>query len=114
MKKMLNIRIIDDNNIKNEKVSYIKNDDRIIFILDNVKNTINIKEKTYTRENEEYNLFIDLINKNCTLKLKKENYLLHLNVEYAILLTNQNIIQVSYKLETQENKVHLELELEGE
>ena len=72
MKKMLNIKIINDNNIKNEKVSYIKNDDRIIFILDNVKNTINIKEKTYTRENEEYNLFIDLINKNCNLKLKKE------------------------------------------
>lgn len=114
MKKVLNLRIKNDDNIKNEKVSYIKNDDRIIFILDNVKNTINIKEKTYTRENEEYHFLIDLVNKKCTLKLKKENYLLQLNVEYAILLTNQNIIQVSYKLETQENKVHLELELEGE
>ena len=115
MKKILNIKLFEDDNILlNKKISYLVDNNIISFFIDDMKNTIDLNKKTLIRENDEYIFTLDITNKKSTIKLKKEKYLLQLKVEYAILLTNQNIIEISYCLETHQNNMKLLLELEGE
>ena len=115
MKKNMHIKLVNDNNIiLEEDLIYLSNNNTITFFIDNIKNTINLNEQLFIRENEEYTFTLDILNKKSTLLLKKENYLLHLKVDYAILLTNQNNYEISYHLESQENDTLIILELEGE
>ena len=46
-------------------------------------------------------------NQSKKIKLKKEDYLLQVNVEYAILLKNQNELKLNYLIETDDNPMSL-------
>jgi len=89
-----------------------KNNNSLNFEFDQMSHQIDLENQTFLRENDEYTLFLDILNKKCELSLKKEQYTLQLEVEYAILLKNKNKIEISYLIETdnRENKLIVELE----
>ena len=83
------------------------------FIHDNMKHQIDLEKKTFLRENEDYSFFLDILPKKCEIRLKKEENILQVNVNYAIILQNKNEIEISYSIETQDEMMHLKIVLLG-
>lgn len=100
--------------LEKEQIPYKIKEEIITFLLDDMKHSLNLKTEEFTRENEEYSFFLDTLNKNCEITLKKEQYYLQVGVEYATLLKNKNVIELTYFIETDDEKTTLLLELEGE
>ena len=101
--------------ILNQKdLPYEKKDNNIIFNLDNMRHTINLDTKEFIRANDEYEFFLDIENEKCEITLKKEQYYLQVHVEYANLLKNKNVIELTYFIETDDTATELTLWLEGE
>lgn len=94
------------------KVPFTKIDEQIKFQIEGMTHIINLNEETFLRENEEYSFLLDIKNKKSEIALKKEQYVLQVEVEYAILLKNQNEINISYLIETDDNVYNLVLSLE--
>lgn len=93
-------------------VPYQKIEEQIKFQIEEMTHIINLNEETFLRENEEYSFILDIKNKKSEIKLKKEQYVLQVEVEYAILLKNQNEINISYLIETDDNTYNLVLSFE--
>ena len=104
----------DKSILKQENVPYSLNDDILFFSLEGMDHTLNLLTNEFTRENNEYSIFLDVENENCEITLKKEEYYLQVQVEYAILLKNKNIYELSYLLETDDTETKIRIELEGE
>ncbi len=98
--------------LEKENVPYEKKENSIIFELEGMTHTLNFETKEFTRENEEYAFFLDIENEKCEITLKKEQYYLNVLVEYANLLKNKNIYDLSYFIETDDLSTKLILELE--
>ena len=114
MKLNLQLKKGEEIVLERNDITYIQKEDIISFTLEDMKHIINLNTKEFTRENEEYAFFLDIENKNCEITLKKEQYYLQVGVEYANLLKNKNIIELSYFIETDDTRTELTLELEGE
>lgn len=114
--KTLDLKLITDNNITIDKkrVPYKVENNVYTFIIDKLTHKLDITNETFLRENDDYSFFLDIKNKKSELFLKKENYLLQVKVEYAILLTNQKGFEIDYLIETQDEVNKLYLNLEGE
>ncbi len=113
---LLNLKLYKGEEIVLEKkdIFYKNENDIITFNLEDMEHTINLTTKEFTRENNEYSFFMDIAEKKCEITLKKEQYYLQVEVEYANLLRNKNLINLSYLIETDDEKTELILELEGE
>lgn len=99
--------VLEEKNVPMKKI-----EDNLSFQIEGMTHIINIKEETFLRENDEYSFLLDIKNKKSTITLKKEQYVLQVEVEYAILLKNQNEINISYLIETDDNIYNLILSLE--
>lgn len=93
--------------VLNQKIKVDKNNNLLKFNLEDCITTIDLESKLFTRENEEYIFLLDIQKEKCEIKLKKEDYLLQVNVEYAILLKNQNELKLNYLIETDDNPMSL-------
>lgn len=93
--------------VLNQKIKVDKNNNSLKFNLENCITTIDLETELFTRENEEYIFLLDIQKEKCEIKLKKEDYLLQVNVEYAILLKNQNELKLNYLIETDDNPMSL-------
>ena len=72
MKKNMHIKLVNDNNIiLEEDLTYLSNNNTITFFIDNIKNTINLNEQLFIRENEEYRRIKTTMKFPITLKVKK-------------------------------------------
>ena len=100
--------------LEKKDVSYTFKNEMLNFQLEDMTHSLNTLTKEFTRENDEYSFFLDIENKNCEITLKKEQYYLQVKVEYAILLENKNIYEITYLLETDDEETKLIIELEGE
>jgi len=100
--------------LQKNAISYNKHLEEITFQLDEMEHRINLETKEFIRENQEYSFFLDIENKNCEITLKKEDYHLQVQVEYANLVKNKNKIILTYFIETDDNAIELTLDLEGE
>ena len=80
--------------------------------MEDMEHTVNLKNKQFIRENEEYSFLLDMENQKSQITLKKENYTLQVLVEYANLLKNKNEIQLSYFIETDDHENVLKIKLE--
>ncbi len=111
---MLNLKLIKGEKIvlEKENIDYEKEENNIIFHLEDMVHTLNLETKEFTRENEEYSFFLDIENEKCEITLKKEQYYLQVLVEYATLLKNKNVYELSYFIETDDCCTKFILELE--
>jgi len=100
--------------LEKESLPYEKKENILTFQIEDMTHTLNLETKEFIRENEEYSFFLDIENKNCEITLKKEQYYLQVQVEYANLLENKNEIDLTYFIETDDEKTELLMELEGE
>lgn len=97
-----------------KEVSYTEKEEIITFQIEDMTHIINLKNKEFTRENDEYAFFLDIEKENCEITLKKEQYYLQVPVEYATLLKNKNVIEINYFIETDDEDTLLIIELESE
>ncbi|MBR1679086.1 MAG: hypothetical protein IJ704_00370 [Bacilli bacterium] len=114
MKQILNFSLYQENHkILEEQLKGEWNQSQIYFQQKEMNHILDLKEETFLRENEDYSFFLDFKNKKCHLNLKKENNTLQVNVIYAIILQNKNEIELSYKIETQEEEIKMKLVMIG-
>lgn len=116
MNKKLTIYLETDNNqsLKKEHIPYEENNHILTFSFDNMIHSIDLEHPKFTRENDEYLFLLDIENKKSELSLKKENYLLQLEVEYATITWNKNLIEISYLIEANDSPNKLVIEIEEE
>lgn len=83
------------------------NDRKIRFTMLEYETTIDIEEKTFLRENNEYIFFLDLKNKSCKVELKQEGISFDVSVEEANMEILNDKIVIEYFIETDEarNKI---------
>ena len=84
------------------------------FTVKDMTHTLDFKNNTFLRENDDYSFLLDIENEKSEINLKKEQYNLQVLVEYANLLKNKNDIQLSYFIETDDHENVLKIELIGE
>ncbi len=77
---------------------------RINFNCLNYDTTLDIEAKTFTRENEEYEFFLAIQNKSCTIHLKQENLDFDIAVDDCNLEMTNNKITLEYSIETDDEK----------
>lgn len=114
MKLNLQLKKGEEIVLQQNNIPYEQKENNITFMLEDMIHTINLETLEFTRENEEYAFFLDIENKKCEITLKKEQYYLQVEVEYANLLKNKNVIKLSYFIETDDTANELTLHLEGE
>ena len=91
--------------IKEENINCINQNNKITFIINDIKYIYD--NNIFTRETKEEIIALDLINDNCLIKLKKENIDLNLKIEVIENKKQDNIISIKYKIETEENIVNI-------
>ena len=88
-------------------------DQTLQFKQGEMSHILDLEKETFLRENEKYSFFLDVKNKKCHMHLKKENNTLQVSVIYAIILQNKNEMELSYKIETQEEEIKMKLIMLG-
>jgi len=112
----LHLKLIKQGEVILEKsnIPYQKQENIYKFQFDDMDHIINLDPLEFTRENDEYSFFLNIENKKCEIYLKKEQYYLNVLVEYATLLKNKNVIDLTYYIETDDSETRLLIELESE
>lgn len=85
----------------------LNEENRISFPLLDYDTTIDLKEETFLRENNEYIFYLDIKNKKCKIELKKEAISFDVLVEECSMEMIGNKIILEYFIETDEarNKI---------
>lgn len=104
---------------KKFSLTFIKNEEKILEEayknLDSVNNIlrfnmldydtiIDLDNQIFSRENEEFKFILDILNKNCTILLKKEDMTLDINVDFCELKVLHNKITLEYIIESDDAK----------
>ena len=77
---------------------------KIIFLIDNTK--YRLYEYILEKETQDDLIILDFQNNNCKIKLKKENYELILNINVIKYEKKDNILNIQYSIETEEDVVN--------
>ena len=99
---------ISDNNVQ-------KNEKKYEFFLDNIRNNIYITDRlVFIRQNDDYIFTLEISDKSfCTLELIKEKQVLDIDVLEASYKEYEKYIDINYVLNTDQDKHHIILEIEG-
>ena len=99
---------ISDNNVQ-------KNEKKYEFFLDNIRNNIYITDRlVFIRQNDDYIFTLEISDKSfCTLELIKEKQVLDIEVLEASYKEYEKYIDINYVLNTDQDKHHIILEIEG-
>ena len=110
--ELINIRLSNGNNeiVSYKKVPCIVNNDKISFIIDDIKTTISDIE--LSRENKEYIFTLDIKNKLSTYTLKEINNTYDIEVENLEYIKNDKIIELIYKISSNEEPIKIIIERE--
>lgn len=109
----IDLKLTSSNEVINKKISGIFNNNRIIYIDDNIKTTIILDEiLTLKRESKEYiiNLIFDN-NKSSEYILVDHNIKIPLNLKIVEIIRKNNYLKLKYQLDVQEENSIYELEL---
>ncbi len=111
----MNIKVVQGSVLVLEKnnIEYEKKDNTIKWKMDGQEHNLNLETLEFTRENEEYIFYLDILEEKCEITLKNESYYLQVPVEYANLLENKNIYEITYRIETSDEEIKIWIELEG-
>ena len=98
----------NDNIELTKTLKIIDNNNEYSFKLDGFKMILN--NRYFLRENEEYKLHLNIIDKTCILHLKEKNLQYDINVEKIEYNNNEGKTELIYKIETDdfENKITIE------
>lgn len=105
IKKFIFSLIKDDQEIHKEMYeNQSESENTVVFDCLGYKTTLDLETKTFRRENEEYEFFLALTTKSCTLHLKKENLDFDIQVDYCDCTIINNKIILEYSIETEDAK----------
>lgn len=98
----------EDQEILKESYENLEEEEnKIRFNCLNLNTTLDLEAKTLTRENEDYEFFLAIPTKSCTIHLKKENLDFPIMVDYCDLEIINNKIILEYSIETEDGKIKL-------
>lgn len=108
LKKAKFTLIKDDKEEISELINIIDNNSAYSFKIANFK--MNLNERLFERENEEYKLVLNLIDKTCNLHLKEHDVECAIEVEKIEYNKYDNRIELIYKLETDDSEIKIIIE----
>lgn len=95
-------------------IGYKKNSNNYEFYLDNIHNYIYITDRlVFKRTSNDYEFCIEIgkVN-NCYINMINEKQIVYVNVLEASYKVNEKYVDIEYKIETDEDKHHIILEIE--
>lgn len=92
----------DEEILKDSFISEINN--KFEFEILKYNTILDLEEKYFKRENEEYLFNLDIKNETCTIHLKKEDMTFNIEVDYCILDCLEDEITLEYMIETDDSK----------
>lgn len=107
------------------KITFLKDDNIILskdiinsspskdikeFSLLDVNTKLDLKNKIFTRDNNEYIFSLDINNKKSNIYLKKENLKFDIVVDFCSLDIQDNTIYLEYMIESEDSKIALKIE----
>ena len=109
MIKNCNIKLYhNDKLIENNIINIIENNNKISFLLNDIKNIID--KNTFIRENNEYRFILNIEDKECSYLLKEKNTLYDIKVNKSSIKQKDNIIEILYNIETNDEDIKLIIE----
>lgn len=105
----LNFQLYKDDKliIDKENIEYQKEENVIHFELDTIAHQLDLEQKTLERYNNEFHFFLDFLNYKCTYELKSHQAVFDIIVDSAFYDTKENIIEMSYAIETDDAKTKI-------
>lgn len=94
----------EDKIIINEILDYQKRDHVIEFQLENMQHIIDLEKETLERFNDEFYFYLNFKTEECTFELKKEQTVFDIIVDYSFFQQTESGIEMSYALETDDQK----------
>lgn len=109
----LNLKLYKDDHLMLEKiVDYEKKENKIFFQIDQIDHLIDIKEKILERYNKEFHFHLNFEEEKCTYELKSHHIVFDIIVDQSFFLFTENEIELSYALETDDQKCKILLEFQ--
>lgn len=102
----LDIKLLKDDEIMLEatNIPYTIDQNKIHFKLETFDHDIDLEQKTFQRESEEFNFFLDFQNNKCTYILKEVNGTFDIIVDDSFWLKEENKLELHYAIETEDEK----------
>ena len=88
--------------LKDKVIGSFKNQ-VLSFKLEDMDNIIDLNKGLFIRENDEYQFYLDFLNKSCILTLKNENYSLDINVDKCSIEYVDNKVTINYFIDTDDS-----------
>lgn len=113
MKGKLNLKLLNNSNaVYNlNRIEYLQDNNVIEFTDNKDCYRISLNEKYFIKENDEFIFNLNIENKTCTYLLKEIDNLFDINVLECSLEETKNKIKIEYKIESNEEKNIIEIEL---
>lgn len=109
----LNLKLFkDDILIIDKLVTYEKKGEVISFWIDNMEHQIDTKEKILERYNEEFHFYLNFNTEKCTYELKSHQAVFDIIVDQSFFYETENKIEMTYALETDDQKCKILLEFQ--
>lgn len=105
-----NDEIICEEDLKNASDT----EDILEFELLDYATTLDLVGKIFIRENADFKFTLDILNKICTILLKKEDLEIPVNVEHCVLIPDFNKITLEYIIESEDAKNKIVIRKKGE
>jgi hypothetical protein len=103
----------DEQTIHECLINNTKEQNKLSFNIFEYDTTIDLIEKYFKRENDEYIFLLDIKNKTCTVTLKKENIKFDIQVELCELTQNLDKITLEYLIETDDSRNKIIIKKKG-
>lgn len=108
----LNFKLYKEDNliIEENKLPYEQEADCINFQIEKMHHTINFKEKTLERFNDDFHFYINFEKEKCTYELKSHHAVFDILVDQAFFELNEQKLEIIYAIETDDykNKILIE------
>ena len=95
----------NDETIIEETTNCIINNEKINFILNGIKYTYT--NNIFIKETKEEIIELDFNKELCKIILKQYNNSINLKIDVLNIITNNKLIEVKYKIETEDNIINI-------
>lgn len=111
IRKKLNFELYKDSTLTIEKkgIEYSRNNDKILFELDEEVFEILLLEEDLKFEKKNKNAILNINKNEATIKLNDYNFELPLKVEYFDTKFSDNVISINYKLESDDELTRINI-----
>jgi len=102
----LNFKLYKEDNLVLEEnnISYEKEEDRIIFQIQEMNHIIDLHQKTLERFNEEFHFYLNFAKEECTYELKSHQAIFDIAVDQSFFEIKEKGLEIMYAIETDDYK----------